>query len=105
MGRTKLLHTKRRYLIKYSAERYQASPARVAELPVTGTARQYAIILGLDPMVLYRWIYNRGLPVDKVGEGLTSPWQIEKGSFLEWLEEQGFRASLKAPKPKISKYA
>jgi len=91
MGRKHLVHTKRKYRIKFRAKHYRVSDARVAELPESGTARQYAVILGLDPMRMHRWIYQKGLPATKASGGQTAPWTIQKASFIDWLYSVGYR--------------
>lgn len=87
MGRRKLVHTKRLYLIRYLHGRYRATHARIDELPERGTARQIAFILGVNPAVVYRWITVLALSAERHGRG---PYLILRDDLVGFLRGQGF---------------
>ena len=86
MGRKKLKHTKRKYRIKYSQNRYLVTEARVNELPERGSARQMAIVLGVSPFVLYGWIKD-GLVVSRRCE--QGPYCVLKEDLVWFLVLNG----------------
>lgn len=48
------------------------------------TAKQVAEMLNTHPVVVRRWVRERGLPANRIGKS----YRFKRADVLEWLEKQ-----------------
>lgn len=62
---------------------------RIRALPSLGSIAEYAEVLSVSKMTVYRWIVNEGAPAVKKWVNEYAHYSISKPQFVQWLIESG----------------